>query len=177
MNDESRVTRRKWLASVLMGIGLVLSYGVLAVEGLLFLLPKRLQPRTRRLFAGQAVQYRVGSVQSFYDLQGNEILVQRSESAFQAFSSVCPHLGCRVRWEEENHRFFCPCHRGVFDADGKAVSGPPAEGGQNLVKVPLAVDETTGVVYIEVKDVKGRIRPVRAPGLFRLHLADPRRFL
>jgi Rieske Fe-S protein len=152
MNNTSR---RSWLASVLMGAGLALSYGTLAVQGLLFLLPERLKARTRKLFTGKAEQYAVGSVQSFYDLEGNMILITRIEAGFQAFSSTCPHLGCRVHWEPENRRFFCPCHNGVFDVNGMAVSGPPADGGQNLFPVPVQVD-ASGAVYMEVKDVKRR---------------------
>jgi len=44
---------------------------------------------------------------------------------FVAMSNVCTHLGCRVRWIAEREEFFCPCHNGVFDKDGKVVSGPP----------------------------------------------------
>ena len=46
---------------------------------------------------------------------------------FEAYSSTCPHLGCRVHWESEEGNFFCPCHRGVFDERGVGVSGPPAD--------------------------------------------------
>ncbi|MFQ5796759.1 MAG: ubiquinol-cytochrome c reductase iron-sulfur subunit [Candidatus Bipolaricaulia bacterium] len=156
VHPSDGTTRRDWLGMVLMGVGLTLGYGVLAVEGLMFLLPERLRPRTRRLFAGLVDRYQMGSVQRFHDLQGNEILVKRSESGFQAFSSVCPHLGCRVHWEADKQRFFCPCHGGVFDADGVATAGPPAAAGQRLSAVPLDVDEAGGVIYIEVKDVKRR---------------------
>ncbi len=156
VHQSGGTTRRDWLGMVLMGVGLTLSYGVLAVEGLMFLLPERLRPRTRRLFAGLVDQYQMGSVQRFYDLQRNEILVKRSESGFQAFSSVCPHLGCRVHWEADKQQFFCPCHNGVFNADGVAISGPPAAAGQRLSPVALNVDIAGGVVYIEVKDVKRR---------------------
>lgn len=44
---------------------------------------------------------------------------------FVAMSNVCTHLGCRVRWIAEQEQFFCPCHNGVFDKDGKVISGPP----------------------------------------------------
>lgn len=154
MNQEDRTTRRAWLATVLMGAGLVASYGTLAVQWLMFLFPQKLRPRTRLLFAGQVGQYPVGGVRSFYDLQGNQILVKRSAHGFEAFSSTCPHLGCHVHWEAEQQRFFCPCHRGVFNADGVATSGPPADAGQSLARVPLSVDEAGGVVYIEVKDIQ-----------------------
>jgi Rieske Fe-S protein len=44
---------------------------------------------------------------------------------FIAMSNVCTHLGCRVRWVEDETQFFCPCHNAVFDKAGKVVSGPP----------------------------------------------------
>jgi Rieske Fe-S protein len=44
---------------------------------------------------------------------------------FTAMSNVCTHLGCRVRWVEDEGQFFCPCHNGVFDENGAVVSGPP----------------------------------------------------
>jgi Rieske Fe-S protein len=156
MSNEQKgiTTRRGFLSSMLMWGTLVVSYGVLGVEGLLFLLPEQLQPKRRLLFAGSVDQYDVGSVAGFHDLQGNEILVKRNPADFQAFSTVCPHLGCRVRWEAENSQFFCPCHRGVFDENGVAVSGPPKDGGQNLIEVPVTVDNESGVVYLEVKDAE-----------------------
>lgn len=44
---------------------------------------------------------------------------------FLALSNVCTHLGCRVRWVQEQNGFFCPCHNAVFAPDGTVVSGPP----------------------------------------------------
>jgi len=44
---------------------------------------------------------------------------------FTAFSNVCTHLGCRVRWVDDQGGFFCPCHNAVFGRDGSVQSGPP----------------------------------------------------
>ncbi len=153
MADETsgKLSRRDWLAYAAMGIGLVLSYGTLAVQAVLFLLPKRLKSKTRPLFAGTISQFKVGEVQTLRDLEGNQILVKRQPAGFQAYSSTCPHLGCKVHWEADKQRFLCPCHNGVFDADGAPVSGPPADAGQHLIEVPLRVDEQSGVIYLEVK--------------------------
>jgi len=43
----------------------------------------------------------------------------------QVFAINCTHLGCPVRWFAESGLFMCPCHGGVFYADGRHASGPP----------------------------------------------------
>jgi nitrite reductase/ring-hydroxylating ferredoxin subunit len=148
------ISRRDGLALLAMGVGLIASYGLFAIQGFLFLLPRRLRPPTRRLFAGQLDQFQIGTLQGVLDLQGNEILVKRDKQGLRAFNSTCPHLGCRVHWQADKQRFFCPCHNGVFNADGVAVEGPPAAAGQSLAGVPVDVDQKSGVVYLEVKDLR-----------------------
>jgi menaquinol-cytochrome c reductase iron-sulfur subunit len=44
---------------------------------------------------------------------------------FIAMSSICTHLGCRVRWITDQNQFFCPCHNATFDKSGQVLSGPP----------------------------------------------------
>jgi len=44
---------------------------------------------------------------------------------FIAMSNICTHLGCRVRWIADPETFLRPCHNGVFDREGKVISGPP----------------------------------------------------
>jgi nitrite reductase/ring-hydroxylating ferredoxin subunit len=44
---------------------------------------------------------------------------------FRVFAINCTHLGCPVRWFAESELFMCPCHGGVFYADGRHASGPP----------------------------------------------------
>ena len=45
---------------------------------------------------------------------------------FIAMSNICTHLGCRVRWIADKQIFLSPCHFGVFDREGKVISGPPS---------------------------------------------------
>lgn len=44
---------------------------------------------------------------------------------FTAMSNVCTHLGCRVRWVDDQEQFFCPCHNAAFAKNGTVASGPP----------------------------------------------------
>lgn len=43
----------------------------------------------------------------------------------KVLSSVCPHLGCTVRWNDKQDQFACPCHGGIFTETGALVHGPP----------------------------------------------------
>jgi Rieske Fe-S protein len=54
----------------------------------------------------------------------------RRESAnqFSVFAINCAHLGCPVRWFPQSQLFMCPCHGGVYYADGARASGPPERG-------------------------------------------------
>jgi menaquinol-cytochrome c reductase iron-sulfur subunit len=51
-----------------------------------------------------------------------------SGETFQVFAINCAHLGCPVRWFAQSGLFMCPCHGGVYYADGSRASGPPERG-------------------------------------------------
>ncbi len=47
------------------------------------------------------------------------------DGQFQILSPICPHLGCSVRWVDQESKFVCPCHSGSFTATGERIAGPP----------------------------------------------------
>ena len=36
----------------------------------------------------------------------------------------CPHLGCALKWNEQEHSWDCPCHGSRFDEGGHLLDGP-----------------------------------------------------
>ena len=36
----------------------------------------------------------------------------------------CPHLGCALKWNKQEHSWDCPCHGSRFDADGMLLDNP-----------------------------------------------------
>lgn len=57
--------------------------------------------------------------------QTPSILINTRDKGVLAFSRVCTHLGCLVKFYPEKQVFICPCHAGIFDLEGNVVSGPP----------------------------------------------------
>ena len=53
------------------------------------------------------------------------LLVRVGENDFKAFSAVCSHLNCTVQFRDSTQQIWCACHNGVYDLNGKVVSGPP----------------------------------------------------
>ncbi len=53
-------------------------------------------------------------------------LVINTPEGLRAFSAVCTHFACIVKWENQEGVIYCPCHDGYFDPqDGHVISGPP----------------------------------------------------
>jgi Rieske Fe-S protein len=50
------------------------------------------------------------------------------EDQFVVFAENCAHLGCGVSWFPQSGLFMCPCHGGVYYANGEHASGPPPRG-------------------------------------------------
>lgn len=58
------------------------------------------------------------------------LAVHRSDDGrVHAFSPVCPHMGCHVRWNAAETSWDCPCHGSRFDpTSGRVLNGPAARG-------------------------------------------------
>jgi cytochrome b6-f complex iron-sulfur subunit len=120
-----------------------------------FLFPGR--PRARRwLYAARTATIPVGGSVAFSTPAGERVTIaRRTETGgvddFVALSSVCPHLGCQVHWQAHDQRFFCPCHNGIFDPGGRALSGPPADAGQSLSRYPLRMEGELLMIEVPVE--------------------------
>ena len=153
-SPSDAVERRDFFSSAVMAGGLAASYGTLVYMAgrYLYLYPTGGKTKSLR-FVTEFDSMAVGESLEFEAPTGAKIVIARradngTVEDFVALSRVCPHLGCQVHWEPHNNRFFCPCHNGVFDPQGKATEGPPADAGQSLVAYPL--EEVNGLLFIEV---------------------------
>ncbi|MCZ2845454.1 MAG: Rieske 2Fe-2S domain-containing protein [Candidatus Bathyarchaeota archaeon] len=53
------------------------------------------------------------------------ILINTPSGELKAFTAICTHLACTVRYDDETETIHCPCHNGRFDLNGNVLSGPP----------------------------------------------------
>ncbi len=155
LNEEGDPDRRAFLeraSKTAMVAGLVGGYGGFALIAGRYLYPAS-TGEVMWQFVTEADGIEVGESIRYRGPAGETINIARmaregTAEDFIALSSTCPHLGCQVRWEGQNDRFFCPCHNGVFDPSGKGIGGPPGDAGQSLPRYALRVED--GLLHIAV---------------------------
>jgi len=124
MNDQQPISRRTFLDWLLAG-GLV-TWGVAFIAPVIsYVWPsQRRGPSTQAVSAGKADEF-TDWQSKMVAIAGQPVIVIRTPQGFRAFSAICTHLGCIVGWDAGRHQIECPCHAGVFDINGRVVSGPP----------------------------------------------------
>ena len=71
-------------------------------------------------------------------------IVIHTEEGLKAYSAVCTHFSCIVKWNSSDNTLFCPCHEGYFEPlQGEVISGPPP---LPLEKIPLSIEN--GEIFI-----------------------------
>ena len=59
-----------------------------------------------------------------------QLLINVTESTINLISPAkkrCPHLGCALKWNPEEHTFDCPCHGSRFTENGKLIDNPATD--------------------------------------------------
>ena len=71
------------------------------------------------------------------------IVINTSEG-IRAYSAVCTHFACIVKWDHERYEIVCPCHDGFFNPiNGDVISGPPP-----TPLNPIEVEVIDGQIYV-----------------------------
>lgn len=125
MEDEGkRQSRRDFLSKLFLGTGLIVSFGVLVRNVIRFIFPKVKFKEYKKVLVAHAADIPLKEAKELI-VSGEPIFIVHQIEGFKVFSAVCTHLGCLVRWESDKNRFYCPCHKGIFDSNGQVISGPP----------------------------------------------------
>ena len=135
--SSAQATRRRFLERLCVLLGSLIGV-VLGATGAGFVLwpLTRKVPRLWRT-VGQVDDFEVGTTVSVTLKDSSPLpwagvtantaawLRRVSQDEFIAFAINCSHLGCPVRWLPKANLFMCPCHGGVYYADGRVAAGPP----------------------------------------------------
>lgn len=142
MNTPSNETyrspsRRKFFKYLVNSIGAAIA-AILAVPlGGLYVLPALRKPKVVWKECGALEDFPVGEIKlvplkplerrQWPEDWGTEaaFVYRRNDDDFVVYNLHCTHVGCPVNWSSPARRFFSPCHGGVFDEDGRVLSGPP----------------------------------------------------
>ncbi len=147
MEQTNQTTSRRDFLRRLGVVGsLVIAIGFFIERMIRYLLPaKRLKTYHNYLVAKEG-EIPTGSAKEI-TLSGKPVFVVHLESGYKVFSGICTHLGCIVRWEKQNQRFYCPCHQGIFNKAGEVTGGPPP---RPLDEYEVVIDRQ--LVFIKVED-------------------------
>lgn len=135
--DEEALSRRKLLEVLfwsLAGVG-GLSTAVAAGR---FLVGNALEPKKQKWVEVEKVDsfslgkvkrltYSLRATDAWRETQQRGVIYALTENNqdFTVLDATCTHLGCTVKWKEDEKRFACPCHAGYFTGQGEIISGPP----------------------------------------------------
>lgn len=152
-SNPGETNRRRFLTRLSIAVGSIAG-AIVAVPSVAFLLGLRRVPHVWRS-VGKLEDFQVGATVKVAFLDPSPLpwsgvtartaawLRREGTQQFLAFSVDCTHLGCPVRWLPDANLFMCPCHGGVFYANGTVASGPPPK---PLTQYPVRVQN--GMVQI-----------------------------
>jgi cytochrome b6-f complex iron-sulfur subunit len=123
--SDTAPTRRR-VVELFLGGGLLASLVSFVYPLIRYLVP----PPTPDLGGDEVVAAKVGDLKMnnakifrFGSRPG--LLLRTKEGEYRAFSATCTHLSCTVQYRTDLHEIWCACHNGLYDLNGRNVSGPP----------------------------------------------------
>ena len=122
---ESIRPGRRWV-NLLLGTGVVASIASFIYPAIRYLIPPLVGESTSRsVVAAKVNELKNNSGKIFKFGSKPALLVRTADGNFKAFSAVCTHLNCTVQYREDLRQIWCACHNGLYDLEGRNVSGPP----------------------------------------------------
>jgi len=123
--DYSLVTRRTFLNALLSG------WFFAFFSGVFYALIKFAFPTI-----GKEPDFVVLDINDFKDIPPNSVkpfawggkvglFFKKADGATTALKGLCTHMECNITYKQEDRKFYCACHEGWFDENGKNIKGPP----------------------------------------------------
>jgi len=141
----SDITRRDFL-KLLQGAGALIGVSAVATPVVAYFYPPKLiEMPTEPVLVCPQSELPVGEAKTV-EFGRYPAIIINTEGGLKAYSAVCTHFACLVKWNPETKRLECPCHDGYFNAaDGSVISGPPPK-----PLLALAAEVVDGQIYVKV---------------------------
>lgn len=127
-NDKATLPRRGFLKLIRQ---LLVATGLAAILGpiVAFFWPAKLEEvPSEPIPVGPVGSIAVGEAKTIRFGRYPALVLNTPEDGLLAYSAVCTHFACLVKWNPESGMIECPCHEGYFSpSDGSVISGPPPE--------------------------------------------------
>ena len=123
--EAPSVPRRRFV-NILLGTGLVTSAASFLYPILRYLIPPKLPDLgADAVLAAKTSELRPNTAKTFRFGTRPGLLVETASGEYRAMSATCTHLGCTVQYRPDLREVWCACHNGMYDLNGRNISGPP----------------------------------------------------
>jgi Rieske Fe-S protein len=123
--DSAPLLARRWV-NLLLGGGVLASLASFIYPALRYIIPPPVPESTSRsVVAAKVNELKLNSGKIFQFGSKPAILIRTADDQYKALSAVCTHLSCTVQYRDDLHQIWCACHNGLYDIEGRNVSGPP----------------------------------------------------
>lgn len=114
------------VVNILLGTGLLASAASFLYPILKYLVPPKLPDLGNdAVLAAKLSELKPNTAKIFHFGTRPGILVETAPNEYRAMSATCTHLGCTVQYRPDLREIWCACHNGMYDLNGRNVSGPP----------------------------------------------------
>ncbi len=142
---HSLFTRRQFLNGLLGGwLGALLASFLYPV--IKFVFPPTREPDKVILPFSDFKDMSPNSVKNFLWGSKPGFLKKNDDGSYLAFIAVCTHLDCNVAYLADQRKFFCACHEGWYDENGRNIGGPPPRPLRRLI---VAIEEENLIIKRE----------------------------
>ncbi len=117
---------RRRFAEILLGTGFLATAVAFVYPVLRYLIPPKASDLgSDSVLAGRVGELKPNSGKIFRFGSRPGLLVRTASGEYRAMSAICTHLSCTVQYRQDLHEVWCACHNGLYDLNGRNISGPP----------------------------------------------------
>lgn len=123
--SQPEPTRRRAI-EIFLGGGLLASFASFIYPVLRYLVPPAVTDLgADEIIAAKLTELKTNPSKIFRFGSRPGLLIRNSDGTYRALSATCTHLGCTVQYRGDLRQVWCACHNGLYDLNGRNVSGPP----------------------------------------------------